>query len=120
MRSTMGRWVWQRCPTLAVVAITEDDLANARGKRSYWVAVWLGRLYLVLAVGWVWLLFGVRPVHGLVIFLYWLAVAVLVVIAQVLLSHSGIPFLPRFLDWRRENRWVEWAFYRDVLSLRRG
>jgi hypothetical protein len=83
------------------------------------MAVWVGRLFAVAALGWVWLLFGVRPMDGSTIIPYWLGMLALVVVAQVLLSRSGLPFLPRFLDWRKQNRWVEWAFCRDVLWLRR-
>lgn len=99
--------------------ISDDVFESARRSRLYWIAVWVGRLLVLAAVGWAWLLFGVRPIEGSTVIPYWLGMLVLVVIIQVLLSRAGLPFLPRFLDWRKQNRWVERAFYRDVLWLRR-
>jgi hypothetical protein len=99
--------------------LNEIDLATARGTRVYGVALWMSRLGLLLMLGWLcllfWLPFGAPPIVGLVLFPYWLVIAAVGVITQVLLSRSGLPFLPRFV-YGRYQRWLMRAIFRDIVG----
>jgi hypothetical protein len=104
-----------RAAYLVNVTISDADLARARTTRPYRSAVWVGRLALLVSGCWFGFALGSRSPLGIVTIVLAVVGSTLLVVAEVLLVRSGIPFESRYFDWSPRGQRVSLAFWRDVL-----
>lgn len=99
------------------MSVSDVDLARIRTTGTYRAAVWVTRLFVVLGLGWSWLLVAVRPT-GVVTWLWPLSWVCAGCVA-VLLRRSGVRVARVFLLWHVEDKRIAWRFFRDLFWFRR-
>lgn len=96
--------------------VSDEDLSNVRGSRSYRASIWMARLNFILLGLALWLGRG----HSVSLFLImWLLLAVSIVTGLALLRRSGVPFVRVGLSWRVRDARMTRQIYKDVVWFRR-